>query len=173
MPGRALLPGGPDPFEPSRWWAVCGGGAPLEALSKIPGGLWATEDCGQNWRRVETLSKQWYLTGLTFNPFRRGEVISAAADDPPFHGVYLYHTADGGKSWEEITDRVFAGELAKEKGEQTPVPYFVKEGVLIGTETGKVLFAEKATGKWRILADVPSRVTCFAADGQSPSSTMH
>jgi hypothetical protein len=163
-----------DPFDQSRWLAVCGGGnaaVGTEDLTPIPGGLWESKDAGKQWARVETMPKQWYLTGLAFNPFKQGEIIVAAADSPPFHGVYLYFTSDGGKTWVEIADRVFEG---REKGDQTPVPYFVREGVLIGAENGAILFAEQATSAgWKVLGHVPSRVTCFAEDGRSPSSTMH
>lgn len=45
----------------------------------------------------------------------QGEVLLAAGDRPPAIGVHVYHSTDGGDSWQDITDTVFSpgGECAE------------------------------------------------------------
>jgi hypothetical protein len=38
----------------------------------------------------------------------QGEVLLAAGDRPPAIGVHVYHSTDGGDSWQDMTDTVFA-----------------------------------------------------------------
>lgn len=87
--------------------------------------------------------------------------------------------ADGGVSYKDITDMILAG--AREAGLDmaaltafAPVPLFTKQGPVIGSSNGAILFAEQPdTGPWMLLAHVEHKVnTMTNADGVGTSSTV-
>ncbi len=43
----------------------------------------------------------------------QGEVLVAAGDRPPAVGVHIYRSADGGESFQDITEVAFTGETAE------------------------------------------------------------
>lgn len=43
----------------------------------------------------------------------QGEVLLAAGDRPPAVGVHVYHSTDGGNSFQDITDAAFSGDTAQ------------------------------------------------------------
>jgi hypothetical protein len=150
-----------DPHNPQHWLAVTGRG------------LYASDDAGSTWR-AQGSWKGRYTIGLAFNPLRQGEVLVAAGDRPPAVGVHVYHSADGGESFQDITDAAFSGDTTEAKGSRTPVPYFANGQALLGTATGHLLasdYAERRT--WRAVCRLPHPILCMCAPRQSPSSVMH
>ncbi|GAB4823837.1 hypothetical protein N2152v2_010883 [Parachlorella kessleri] len=141
-----------DPHNLRRWFAVA----------------------GENWEKLMDQLPRWYTIGLALNPEREGEVLVTAGDRPPSLGVHVVHSSDGGDTWRDISDEIYQGEVAEAKGRFAPTPYFFQGQALLGCDTGHVLrCAEPGRRRWEVLCRLPHRVTCFAAQGQSPSSTMH
>lgn len=90
-------------------------------------------------------------------------------------GVHIYHSVDGGKSFNDITDKVYGAEELKAcKGGHTPVPYFVKEGALLGSDTGDILICKDARlAAWQRACQLPGHITTITAIDRSPSSVIH
>ncbi|KAL3153493.1 hypothetical protein ABBQ38_011824 [Trebouxia sp. C0009 RCD-2024] len=172
----------PDPFDANRWYATCGATPQLG----ISGGCFVTEDQGATWRRLfdggpgQQQAKgfaegQGYAIGLALNPFRQGELLVTAGDRPPGIGVHVHHSINGGESFNDITDTVYGAEELKAcKGGHTPVPYFIKEGALLGSDTGDILIC-KDVGKagWQKACQLPGHITTITAIDRSPSSVIH
>lgn len=78
-------------------------------------------------------------------------------------------------SFKDITDEVYGGdELKACKGAHTPVPYFVKEGALLGSDTGDILICEDVKqGGWRKACLVSGHITTITEINRSPSSVTH
>ncbi|KAL4425844.1 hypothetical protein ABPG75_009860 [Micractinium tetrahymenae] len=147
-----------DPFHASHMLAVTGRG------------LYATGNGGKHWEAQGSWAGR-YTVGLAFNPERQGEVLVTAGDRPPAIGAHVYHSTDGGRSFEDITP---AGECGQTLGSRTPVPYFLAGSALLGTGTGALLGAsDAARHDWRVIDRLPHPICCMVALGQSPSSVMH
>lgn len=147
-----------NPFDASHWLAVTGRG------------LYATSDAGKHWAAQGSWAGR-YTVGLAFNPEREGEVLVAAGDRPPANGAHVYHSTDGGLTFQDITP---AGECEQALGSRTPVPYFLAGLALLGTGTGALLGASDAARReWRVIDRLPHPICCMVAPGQSPSSVMH
>ena len=87
----------------------------------------------------------------------------------------MHHSTDGGKSFKDITGQVYGGEAVKAcKGGHTPVPYFVKEGALMGSDTGDILICEAVKqGGWRKACKLSGHITTITEINRSPSSVTH
>ena len=90
-------------------------------------------------------------------------------------GCHVHHSSDGGKSFQDITDEVYSKELLQDcKGEHTPVPYFVQEGALLGSDTGDIVTCKDVNqGGWEKLCKVPGHITTITVQDRSPSSVTH
>lgn len=115
-----------------------------------------------------------YTVGLSINPHVRGEILVTAGDRPPSVGVHVYHTADGGEHWREITKSTFHGAHAGLRGDLTPVPCFYEGGAIIASRAGHVMVArDVGRDTWQHAGSVPVGITCVAMPGHSPSSVQH
>ena len=90
-------------------------------------------------------------------------------------GVHVHHSRDGGASFQDITEEVYGDKgLPDCKGGHTPVPYFVKEGALLGSDTGDIIICKDIShGGWRKLCWVPGHITTLTESNRSPSSVTH
>lgn len=90
-------------------------------------------------------------------------------------GCHVHHSTDGGKSFRDITDEVYGKEgLQGCKGGHTPVPYFMQEGALLGSDTGDIIACKDVShGGWRKLCEVPGHITTITVKDRSPSSVTH
>jgi len=60
------------------------------------------------------------------------------------------------------------------RGGHTPVPYFVKEGALLGSDTGDIIICiDVSQGGWKKLCKVPGHITTLTEGNRSPSSVTH
>lgn len=89
--------------------------------------------------------------------------------------MHIHHSIDGGKTFQDITEEVYGTEELKAcKGGHTPVPYFVKEGALLGGDTGDILLSEDVKqGRWRNVCQVSGHITTITETNRSPSSVTH
>lgn len=172
----------PDPFNPNRWFATCGATPQVSG----EGGTFVTEDQGASWRRIfdggpgqqqakDFAKGQGYAIGLALNPYRQGELIVTAGDRPPGIGVHVHHSRDGGNTLQDITEDVYGkGGLQACRGSHTPVPYFVKEGALLGSDTGDIIICKDVSqGRWKKLCRVPGHITTLTEGNRSSSSVTH
>lgn len=90
-------------------------------------------------------------------------------------GCHVHYSIDGGKSFKDITDEVYSKENLQEcKGEHTPVPYFMQEGAVLGSDTGNIITCKDVSlGDWRKLCRVAGHITTITAKDRSPSSVTH
>ena len=56
---------------------------------------------------------RWSATLCALRFCLQGEVLVAAGDRPPAVGVHIYRSADGGESFQDITEAAFTGETAE------------------------------------------------------------
>lgn len=172
----------PDPFDPNRWFATCGATPQVSG----EGGTFVTEDQGASWRRIfdggpgqqqakDFAKGQGYAIGLALNPYRQEELIVTAGDQPPGIGVHVHHSRDGGITFQDITEDVYSKvDLQDCRGSHTPVPYFVKEGALLGSDTGDIIICQDVSqGGWKKLCKVPGHITTLTEANRSPSSVTH
>lgn len=156
----------PDPWDRRRLFAVTGGG-------NLPGGLYYSAKAGKTWRRIFGYR---YCLGLSINPYRKAELMLTAADKPPCVGSYVFHSADGGRNWQNITDSIFEQFSEPEMTKFTPVPLWVPGGVILGTCTGHIIFSDNAAcGRWSVLCKLPARVNGLTRNDNlaQTSSVMH
>ena len=142
----------PDPSQPGRLIAVTGGG------------LYASEDNGESWRHITEGLGQGYAVGVHINPGRAGEVLVATGERPPGLNARVYHSLDGGQSWEQITDSTLP-----ENYDRVPVVLFTEGSAWIATDEGQVFRADDARGSWSLAYELPIAIHAASAGG-SPSS---
>ena len=89
--------------------------------------------------------------------------------------MHIYHSKDGGKSFQDITEEAYGSEeLQGARGGHTPVPYFVEQGLLLGSDTGDILLSRDVSAKsWEKVAKVPGHITTLTQTDRSPSSVTH
>jgi len=90
-------------------------------------------------------------------------------------GVHVHHSRDGGTTFQDITEDVYGDEGLQDcRGGHTPVPYFVKEGALLGSDTGDIIICKDVSqGGWKKLCKVPGHITTLTQGNRSPSSVTH
>ena len=65
-------------------------------------------------------------------------------------------------------------ELESSRGGHTPVPYFVEQGLLLGSDTGDILLCKDVSTKsWKRVCTVPGHITTITQTNRSPSSVTH
>ena len=89
--------------------------------------------------------------------------------------MHVHHSIDGGTSFRDITEDVYGAEgLGASRGAHTPVPYFVEEGALLGSDTGDVLLCKDVThGGWQKVCKLTGHITTITEVNRSPSSVIH
>ena len=153
----------PDPSQPGRLIAATGEG------------LYLSEDNGDSWEHITEGIGQGYTVGMHINPHRAGEVLIATGQRPPGLAARVYHSVDGGRSWEQVVAPVLP-----ELYERVPVVFFAQGSAWIATEKGQVFRAEAAQingdadptaylGSWSLVHELPTPVKVAYAGG-SPSS---
>jgi DNA-binding MarR family transcriptional regulator/photosystem II stability/assembly factor-like uncharacterized protein len=153
----------PDPSEPGRLIAATGKG------------LYLSENNGDSWQQITEGIGQGYTVGLHVNPERVGEVLIATGQRPPGISARVYHSLDGGRSWNQVVDPVLPEQYAR-----VPVVIFAHGNAWIATDEGQVFRAEAAQtngvayrgpgiGGWSLVQDLPTSIKAASA-GQSPSS---
>jgi hypothetical protein len=90
-------------------------------------------------------------------------------------GVHVHHSRDGGISFQDITEDVYGNEGLQDcRGSHTPVPYFVREGALLGSDTGDIIVCKDAShGGWKKLCKVPGHITTLTESNRNSSSVTH
>ena len=84
----------------------------------------------------------------------------------------MLHSLDG-KNFQEITELVTDKEGCS-LGGHLPVPYFIQEGAVLGTDTGDILISADAISKhWRHLTSLSCAIISFAEEGRGNSAVMH
>jgi hypothetical protein len=164
-----------DPFNRRRWLAVTGGGMAGKH------GLYLTEDGGDTWQGMTPVpGKRLYLVGLSWNPYREGELLITAGFGPPSRGALVLHSRDSGVTCEDITEAVKAAVAAGDVEaafRSTPVPMWAEGGAAVLGLCGGQLLCSEAGGvsKWRVVAELGARINVLASgdDAVSPSSVMH
>ncbi|MCH8940514.1 MAG: hypothetical protein IIC27_05285 [Chloroflexi bacterium] len=142
----------PDPSHPGRLVAVTGRG------------LYVTEDNGESWEHITEGLGQGYAVGVHINPSRAGEVLIATGQAPPGVNGQVYHSLNGGHSWERIQDPILP-----EHYDVVPVVLFTEDGAWIATDKGQIFHADDPRGGWTLTSEVPTPVHSASAGG-SPSS---
>lgn len=153
----------PDPSQPGRLVAVTGQG------------LYLSEDGGDSWEHVTEGIGQGYTVGMHINPDRAGEILIATGQRPPGINAWVYHSRDGGRTWNQVIDPVLP-----EQYERVPVVLFAQGSAWIATEKGQIFRAnaaptngdpgpDSAPGSWSLVQELSTPIKAASA-GQSPSS---
>ena len=142
----------PDPLQPGRLIAVTGGG------------VYVSADRGEGWKHVTEGLCQGYAVGVHFNPDRRGEALIATGQRPPGLNAHVWHTLDGGDTWEQVLN----GPLPRQY-DRVPVVLFAEGRAWIAAEGGQVYGAAEVQGDWSLEYEIPATIHAAAAGG-SPSS---
>ena len=130
----------PDPMHPGRLVAATGEG------------LYVSEDNGDSWKHITEGIGQGYTVGMHINPDRGGEILIATGQRPPGLAARVYHSVDGGSSWNQVLDPILP-----ELYERVPVVFFAQGGAWIATEKGQVYRADAgqldgdAAGSWSLV----------------------
>lgn len=141
-----------DPSGPGRLIAVTGGG------------VYVSEDNADSWEHVTEGLGQDYAVGVHINPDRAGEVLIATGERPPGLNGRVYHSLDGGHSWEQIADSILP-----DRYDRVPIVLFTEGSAWIATDKGRVFRADDARGRWSLVYTVPTMIHAASAGG-SPSS---
>ncbi len=142
----------PDPSQRGRLIAVTGGG------------LYVSEDNGESWKHITEGLGQGYAVGVHINPDRAGEVLVATGERPPGLDARVYHSLDGGYSWNQIKE----SPLPK-RYDRVPVVLFAEGSAWIATDEGQVYRADDASSSWSLVDQLPTTIHAASAGG-SPSS---
>ncbi len=153
----------PDPSQPGRLIATTGNG------------LYLSENNGDSWQRITEGISRGYAVGLHVNPERAGEVLMAAGQRPPGTSAHVYHSLDGGRSWNQVVDPVLPERYAR-----VPVVLFARGKAWIATDSGQVFCAEATSTNggsvrgpgsrgWSLVQELSTSIQAASA-GQSPSS---
>lgn len=121
------------PLQPGHMIAVTGGG------------VYAGDDRSESWRHVTNGLGQGYAVGVHFNPQRGGESLIATGQRPPGLNAHVWHTLDGGDTWEQV----LSGPLPR-RYDRVSVVLFAKGRAWIASEGGQVYGADEAHGDWSL-----------------------
>ena len=142
----------PDPSRPGSLIAATGGG------------VYVSDDSGGSWERATKGLGQGYAVCVHFNPDRAGEALIATGQRPPGLDAHVWHTLDGGHTWEQVLDPPLPSEYAR-----VPVVLFADGSAWIASEDGRVYRADDASGSWYLECELPAVINAASGAG-SPSS---
>ena len=142
----------PDPGNSDHLIAVTGGG------------VYISEDQGLLWTNVTEGLSQGYAVGLHIKPDSTGEVLLTTGEKPPGLNAQLYHSRNGGKSW----NRLEPPELPNHYN-RVPVVLFAEGCAWVATDQGEVFKAHDVLGPWEFVCKIPSVIYTASHEG-SPSS---
>lgn len=128
------------------------------------GGVYISEDGGQSWDHVTEGLSQGYAVGVHINPDNAGEILLATGDSPPGLNAQLYHSLDGGRSWDRLE-----GPGLPDRYDRVPVVLFAEGSAWIATDQGEILKADGARTEWTLAHMLPTPIHAASAEG-SPSS---
>jgi photosystem II stability/assembly factor-like uncharacterized protein len=145
----------PDPARPSRLLAVTGAG------------LYISEDQATTWQEVRVGQGEGYAVGVAFNADRAGEALIAVGDRPPGLNARVYHSVDGGHTWEQVVDPTLPDRYAR-----VPVVLFAEGSASILTDRGQIFRADHPSGSWSLVSELHIPIHAASAGG-SPSSVNY
>ncbi len=156
----------PDPSQPGHLIAATGYG------------LYLSENHGDSWQRITKGLSRGYAVGLHVNPERAGEVLLTAGRQPPGLAGHVYHSLDGGHSWNQVVDPVLPTQYAR-----VPVVLFARGHAWIATDSGQIFCAAAmptngtpyrgpGSSGWSLVQELPTSIQAASA-GQSPSSVAY
>jgi photosystem II stability/assembly factor-like uncharacterized protein len=145
----------PDPATPGRLLAVTGAG------------LYISEDQAASWQEVRVGRGEGYAVGVAFNADRAGEALIAVGDRPPGLNARVYHSLDGGHTWEQVVDQSLPDRYAR-----VPVVLFAAGSAWILTDGGQIFRADDPRGDWSLVSELHTPIHAASAGG-SPSSVNY
>lgn len=137
---------------------------PGHLIAATAAGLYVSEDNGKSWQFYMEGLEQTYSVGVHINPNRAGEVLAATGERPPGINAQVYHSLDGGRSWERLTVHPLP-----EYYEMVPVLLFAEGSAWIMTDRGQVFRTTDPRGEWALVHELPASIHAASASG-SPCS---
>ena len=141
-----------DPSNPENFIAVTGSG------------VYISENMGQSWDHVTKGLSQEYAVGMHINPDKLGEILLSTGDRPPGLNAQVYHSLNGGHSWNRLEDLGLP-----DRYERVPVVFFAEGSAWIATDEGEILRAENANSRWVSIFNIQTSINAASFEGSSSS----
>ena len=107
-----------------------------------------TEDGGESWQAVTSLTGKYLTEKLTFISPSEGWLAAMAVGGAAANGQVVLHTADGGKTWAE------AGRLPADEPEIGYLRFFDAEnGILVESGKNQILGTSDGGKTWRLMSE--------------------